>query len=78
MNSIDQLKERLHGKTAEEAVDALYKRGALDHHLARKYVIVDEYEHRLGTTDGTPRRIQEDMAEEFGVDRRTIGRSVGA
>lgn len=77
MNSIDQLKERLRGKTAEEAVDALFDKGALDHHLARRYVIADEYAQRLGSTDGTPRSVQEDIADEFGVCRKTVHNYVG-
>ena len=65
------------GKTAEEAVDALFSRGALDHHLARRYVIVDEYEQRLCTQNGSPRSIQEDIAEEHGVTRITVRNYIG-
>lgn len=78
MNSIEQLKERLHGKTAEEAVDALARTGALDHTLARRCIIVEEFEHRFGTTGHCSKRVQEDIAEEFGLSRSTVRRYLGA
>lgn len=72
MNSLEKLKEKLKGKTADEAVDLLFQKGALDHHLARRYVIVDEFEMRYSTSDASAREVQEDLAFEHGVSRSSI------
>lgn len=77
MNSIEQLKQRLHGKTAEEAVDALARTGALDHSLARRCIIAEEFERRYATTEHCSKRVKEDIAEEFGVSLKTVRRYVG-
>ena len=74
MTCIKRLKQKLAGKTAEEAVDILANTGALDHTLARRCIIVEEFEHRYATTSHCSKRVQEDIAEEFGVSRSTVRR----
>lgn len=76
MNSIDLLKERMRGRTAEEAIDSLARTGALDHTLARRAIIVEEFEHRYGTTPYCSKRVKEDIAEEFCVSLTTVRRYV--
>lgn len=77
MNSIERLKQRLAGKTAEEAVDILANTGALDHTLARRCIIVEEFELRYCNTSASARAVQEDIAEEFGTTRQTVRRYLG-
>lgn len=77
MNSIDQLKERLRGKTAEEAVDALYHRGAIDQQRARQFVIIEAFEERYTRSADSARKVQEDLAFEYGTTRQTVRRYLG-
>lgn len=76
MNSIDLLKERMKGRTAEEAIEVMTRTGALDHTLARRVIIVEEFEHRYGTTEHCSKRVKEDIAEEFCVSLATVRRYV--
>lgn len=76
MRSIDQLKERLKGKTAEEAIDTLARTGALGDSLARRCIAVEEFKDRYGNTDASARSVQEDIAFELGTTRETVLRYV--
>lgn len=72
MSFVDQLKERMRGKSAEEAIEALAKRGAIDDHLARKFIVIEEYEHRYGNSDATTTSVRGDLAFEFGLSEEAV------
>jgi hypothetical protein len=72
MKFIEQLKERMSGKTAEEAIDALANRGAFDDHLARRFLVIEDYEERFGNSDKPCTEVRADLAFEYGVSEETV------
>ncbi len=76
MNFREELKKRVNGLTATEAVDRLFESGALDNCTARVHVVVDEYKGRYAHSDESARKIQEDIAEEYGLSRMHVSRLV--
>lgn len=72
MNFKEELKQRVQGMTSDQVVDALFDTGAIDHHLARRHVVVVEFGTRYSSTDRSARDVQEDLSYEYGVTRRHI------
>lgn len=79
MSFKDELKARLLarvGNDVSKAIDELYRTGALDDSLARKYVAIDKFVITYGATDESPKQVMYKVAEEVGIDRTTLLRAV--
>ena len=72
MNFREELKQRVRGMSAEQAVDALFDRGALDGVLARRFLVSVEYERRYMSSDESARSIHEDLGAEYGLTRQQV------